>query len=103
MSVLPRNLKGLKMLNRSSNAKYEITLPCSNLGCLIFAAFILVALCLGPFFLAYDINKLNDIFDGHLREVSMWEPAVFICGVVLSELAAPIALILWLLSSIGLC
>ena len=103
MSVLPRNLKGRKMVSRSNNVKDAVTISCSGFSCLVFAAFIFLTLCLGPFFLAYDINRLNDIFDGHLREVSMWEPAVFICGVVLSELAAPIALILWLLSSIGLC
>lgn len=71
-------------------------------GILFFFAFVALVVCLGPYCMAYDLNVLLPLVKETPREVSMWEPAVFICGVLFSGVAVPAAPVLWLLQSVGI-
>lgn len=65
--------------------------------CLVMSVFLVINILIGPACLAYDINTL-----GNSRQVSMFEPAVFLCGMLFFEIAVPLAMILWLCSSVGI-
>ena len=84
----------------SSNDVY--TLIGALVTIVISLAVIAAVILLGPACLAYDLNViLPMVKDTPVREISMWEPAVFICGVIFSQATIPVALLLWLLQSCG--
>lgn len=70
-------------------------------GCLFWAAFIAFIVCLGPMSLAYDLNHLVPLVTHQPLAVKWTSIVVFIVGVLLSETAVPLALIVWLLVTLG--
>lgn len=70
-------------------------------GCLFFLFVFALALCLGPICLAYDLNHLVPLLTNKPLNVSPWQLPVFIGGVFLSETAVPVAIVVWILVTIG--
>jgi len=76
--------------------------PVIKLMLILIAISVIIGILLwGPYCLAYDINMINKYFANNIREVSMWEPPILICGVIFSELSVPISFGIWLFHSIG--
>lgn len=73
-----------------------------SFGILVWAAFFIGLFLLGPHCFAYDLNHLIPLVTHKPLGVSMWHPVIFIAGVFFSETAVPVAVILWVLVTIGL-
>lgn len=86
-------------MRRITNNYVDLFMPIGivTVSCL---AFVLV-MFYGPHCLAYDINMINKYFENKSRPVSMWEPPIFICGIIFSELAIPVSFGIWLFHSVG--
>lgn len=67
----------------------------------VVIAFIVGAFLLGPYCLAYDLNHLVPLVTNKPLGVSMWNPAVLVGGFFLSETAIPVAIVVWILVTVG--
>lgn len=76
-------------------------LPTSVFG-IVFVAFWVLSLLLGPYCFAYDLNHLLPYVVNHPVQVSMWSLPVFIGGILLGEIAVPLAVVLWIAVSLGI-
>lgn len=76
----------------------------SGLGCL----FVICVIMIGPWCLQYDLNVWIPYLNKHgvtaINNVAPIQMSVllFICGLVLSEIAIPVAFFTWLLFGLGI-
>jgi hypothetical protein len=64
---------------------------------------IVLIFCVGPLCLAYDINHLSLALAPEKKIHVEWtQLPIFIVGIFLSEIAVPVALVLWVLVTIGI-
>lgn len=68
---------------------------------LFWFAFIVFVFCLGPICLAYDLNHLVPLATHQPLNVAWTNWAVLVCGFLGNRLVVPLALVVWLLVTIG--